>query len=46
MKAKGMIRLTRSIQKVDLKRQSAEDAFSRVQIFDGGPISFAEALTE
>lgn len=41
-----MVRLTRGIQEVDLKRQSAEDAFSRVQIFDGGPVSFAEALAE
>lgn len=41
-----MIRLTRGIQKVDFKRQSAEDAFSRVQILHGGPVSFAEALAE
>lgn len=41
-----MIRLTCGVQEVDLKRESAEDAFSRVQILHGGSVSFTEALAK
>lgn len=41
-----MVRLTRGIQKIDLEGQGAEDAFPRVQILHGGPVSLAETLAE
>lgn len=41
-----VVRLTRSIQEIDLERQRAEDTLSRVQIFHGGSVSLAEALAE